>query len=157
MLNNQLDTLEFQKQLGFNLQTISESLGVISVVTKDHETRLKTLEEADKTKDGKFKEFEEKLNDQKIVDDEQQQAFKNSIHNRVGDLLRSRDRFDLFGSFARQCWSECKSYSKMRGTSGIRTKQIYFNEVLNFIGNWEPMKYGGTDGYINHLDSKKEG
>lgn len=146
------EMLDLQKQVGFNVASMSNALGVVATKVQEHDNRIATSENEINNLNKRIDDVNTRLNDSIKIDEEQMQTLTESINNRTRDLLAPRDRFDLFGRFTRQCWHESKKHSKVRGRGGSQTKKVYYNDCLNFIGNWEPMTFGGTDGYINHLD-----
>jgi len=122
-----------------------------SYVEDEHNERVH-LDERESRHYKELKTEIEIINDRERVDEEESNEFYKSVSARVTDLLKEHNRFDLFQSFSRKCWNDCKKYSYMCGRRGASTKKRFYSEVQNYIGKWEPVGHGGTAGYINHLD-----
>lgn len=145
-------------QTAIQLGSIADSLGVMSTAIKKHDNEIRTLGEQQKATDQKIDDLTNYIKETEYVNPPETREFDNSITSRVTDLLRSINRIDdkyLWGCMKRKCWSDCKRYSMMVGTGGVYTQHRHYNEVLNYIGGWEPEGYGGLTGYINHLDLSK--
>lgn len=142
-------------QTAIQLGSIADSLGVMSTAIKKHETEIVTLnEKLDALREDHEREKQLRKDMQKI-DEEEVNNITIAIKNRITDLLKKHDRFDLFGRFCAQCRNDARKYSYYRGIGGRATKYMYYPELLDYIGGWIPEQWGVV-GYINHLDELKE-
>lgn len=142
-------------QTAIQLGSIADSLGVMSTAIKKHETAIVTLDEKlDALREDHEREKQLRKDRERIEEDEVN-SLSMAIKNRVTDLLREHDRFDLFGRFTAQCRNDARKYSYYRGIGGRSTKFMYYQELLDYVGNWTP-EHWGVVGYINHLDSLRE-
>ena len=152
--NNEL--MEVVRQSALNIKSVSEQMGVIVTAVNDLKVRSAKLEDRVSNNEMAFDRFVEKQRMNERVEADERQEYADSIKGRVYRLLNEVNRLDLYGKFAAKCWNDCKSHSRMRGKTGFDTKKVDHNDVINFIGTWEPYSYG-TMGYIEYLDSKKGG
>ena len=147
--------MQLVEQTTFNIASVSEQLGLIASAVTNLKVDQKRLEDRVETQGNEFKQFVAKYNDNERIDADDQQEYVDAIKERVANILKGRDRDDLFGEFSKQCWNNAKSHSHMRGKGGFQTKKMYHREVIDYINAWEPYLYG-VDGYIKHLDDLKE-
>lgn len=152
--NNEL--MEVVRQSAFNIKNISDQMGIITVAVNDLKIRSTRLEDRVNNNEESFNRYVEKQRMNERVEADERQEYADSIKGRVYRLLNEVNRLDLYGKFAAKCWNDCKSHSRMRGKHGCDTKKIDHKDVINFIGTWEPYSYG-TMGYIEYLDSRKDG
>lgn len=145
-------------QLAVKTGSIVDAIGVIEVNVKGHETAIRTLGEQQKATDQKIDDLTNYIKETEYIEPFEVRELHNAIKSRVADLLGSINRIEdkyLWACMMRKCWGDCKKYSMMAGNAGVYTKRRHYNEVLNYIGGWEPEGYGGLTGYINHLDLQK--
>lgn len=145
-------------QTAIQLGSIADSLGVMSTAIKKHDNAIRTLGEQQKATDQKIDDLTSYIKETEYIEPFEVRELHNAIKSRVADLLGSINRIDekyLWACVMRKCWGDCKKYSMMAGNAGVYTKRRHYNEVLNYIGGWEPEGYGGLTGYINHLDLSK--
>ena len=143
-------------QLALREATTKEQMGVLVEDMKSERIARLALDSRESSHYEEFLQYQEKQRQKERVDEAAAKEYGIAISNRITDLLSERNRFDLFGSFSKKCWIDAKKHSYMVGKHGMYTKQMYHTDVINYIGTWEP--YGwGVDGYIEHLDSMKNG
>ena len=150
--NEIMSASDIQDALGKLIKLEGSMLGKIGQIDLEIRTIKEDHDGLSKRVDDLVKEKRE--NDR--IEESDSEEFKKVIINRVADILRSYDRFDLFGSFCRKCWIDAKRYSGMVGYRGLFTKRKDYNRVMDFLGTWIPAGYGGIVGYITHLDMLKE-
>lgn len=158
--NNRDDELDkvlaLTKQTALNIHSMNEQFGILAQEMKGIKTttRQNTVDIENLNTD--FQNYKQAQKDRERIDGTERQEISNSITNRVSTILSYYNRFDLYKPFARKCWSDCKKYGYVVGDRGVDTKVMYYSDALNYIGNWEPVGHGGSIGYINYLDAKKE-
>lgn len=158
MANELMSREEVQNALGqlaLKGAMIEEQFGIVKNALQEHDKAILTIGEREKSHYEEFLQFKQVQMDRERIEASEVNNVTNCINNRVELLLRPHDRFDLFGSFAKKCRSDCKKHSYMLGKGAVDTKVMYYSELLKYIGNWEPVGWG-TDGYIHHLDSLRE-
>ena len=156
-MSNEYDFTEVAnvvKQTAFNVAGMNEQMGLMKSAIDNLKIGHARLEDKVISNEDEFGRFKESLRQRERVEAEEVQEYDDAIRNRIGDMLGQRNRMDLYGAFARKCWIDSKRHSYMRGKSGVDTKRMYHNDVLNYIGTWEPYGYG-VDGYIHHIDESR--
>lgn len=135
-------------RIALQIGALAESLGVISDAVKRHESAISRH-------DVKFEEVDAFIAEQKdkeIIDASEVSNIAKCIKNRCIDLLKDSERLDLVGKFMVKCRVDLRDNTHYIGRSGVYTKKLYYQSILDYIGNWTPEGWG-THGYINHLDA----
>lgn len=93
--------------------------------------------------------------DRERIEADEVNHITQAIKSRVSDLLSNSGRIDdMFGKFTAKCRVDAQRYSYYRGRNAVDTKVMYYETLLEYIGNWTPEGFGGVTGYLNHLDKK---
>lgn len=145
------DLMEVVKQTAFNLSAVSEQMGIIASEIKS--LKVSVMEQEAKVSDvaNDLAQYKESQRQKEWIEPSDAQEYEDAISDRVAELLKPVDRFDLFGKFKMKCWCDAKKHSYMRGHSGIYTKKMFHQDVIDYIRSWQPYSYG-VYGYIEHLD-----
>ena len=157
-VENEIMTAEqLQGALGtltISTKTIANSLGVLQSAVSEHSMKLMQHDEEIASFRQDFEAEKARNRDRERIEADEVNHVTEAIKSRVKDLLDDTGRFDLFGKFCAKCRCDCKRHSYYRGINAVDTKQMYYRELLEYIGNWTPEGFGGVSGYINHLDKK---
>lgn len=153
-MSNEFNLMDVVQQTAFNVAGISEQMGIIKSSVDNLKVNHARLEDRVNNNEIEFQQYREAARQKERVEAEEVKEYEDTITNRVTELLKDRGRFDLFGVFKRKCWCDAKRHSYMLGKSGVDTKKMFHQDVINYIGTWQPHGYG-TDGYIEHIDSER--
>lgn len=133
-----------------NQKNVTEQMGILTSGFKELKSdNLLMRSEIDRTN-----ERIDTLEKEQFVRPYQQAQYDPAIKSRVSDLLKDIGYIDdkeMWRSFMRKCWYDCKSKSVMVGTRGVYTEKANHERVLDYIGRWTPEGFGGAIGYANHL------
>lgn len=148
------------KQTAFNLNAVSEQMGLVNAKLKAHEGRLASLENKTSLVASDLGNFKEYVKENEYIEPEKVDKLKIAMGNRVVDLLSglnlSKSEFgEYYGKFMSKFWWDCKKHSYAVGKAGVYTKNRHYEDLMKYIGEWQPEGYGSAVGYINHLKVKK--
>lgn len=142
--------LKISEQQVYTAGKMQEQIGIIYEKSKDHEDRLISIEARQDKAKKDFDKYVALQQERERIEPSEYNEIQIAKENRVSDLLREYDRFDLYGKF---CAKLLKDARKEAGYNGYYTMAKYMDSLLKYIGTWEPKGHGGVIGYINHLDS----
>lgn len=138
-------------QTAMNVSVMSDNLGIITHTVKNVVNDVKSIKEEIGTLRNDFEAQKQLTKDRERVDQDEVDGITNTIDNRVTDILKQCNRYDLYGSFCSKCRHDARKHSYYRGRAGWGTKKMYLPELIEYIGAWTPEGWGIV-GYINHLD-----
>ena len=134
---------------------MEDQFGIMASAIKSINTTVLSLDQRETEHYQELQQFIQISKNNERIDASEVNQITNIIENRVGLLLREQNRMDLFGRFTSKCRKDCHKRSYMLGKNGVDTKKMYYSELINYIGKWEPHDWG-TVGYIAHLDSLRK-
>ena len=160
-MSNELNNLnEIVKQTAFNLNAVSEQMGLVNSKLKAHETKLVDLEEKTSFIESDLGDFKKYVKENEFIDPEKVEMLRITMGNRVADLLSplnlTQPEFgEFYGKFMSKFWWDCKKHSYAVGRAGVYTKARHYEDVLSYVGQWQPEGYGSAAGYIDHLRARR--
>lgn len=153
-------TNDLVAQMAYSVQTLAESMGVLSNKIKNHEERITNQEVKTDALETRMTNFE----DNERISRSQAQRMKIAVKERIGELLgiewekrtvvRGLGNYKkYYGGFIRRLWSDVKldSYCPESYTD---TRKRDYEEVMKYIREWEPK--AGVDGQMEFIDRKRE-
>lgn len=151
---------EIVQQTAFNVQAMTESLGLITSKMKDHENRIISIEQRTEANEMRMQNFE----DNERISRSQAMRMKEAIKQRVADLLGIKwekgviieglhNYKHYFAGFIRKAWSDAKHDSRCEQAYTDTRKRDY-DEVMKYIREWEPT--AGVEGHMEYLDQLHE-
>lgn len=147
------------KQSAFNIQTVSEQMGIIANEVKNMKVEQLRISEKVNTMADRMQNYEDRLR----VNRAGAQNIRRSIHMRAAELLGIEfidghvadwcvDTDKKYrGKFIQRLYSDAREQSKL-GTPYYETYQRDYAEVLEFISTWVPTS--GVTGYKEYLDKR---
>lgn len=150
------DLLKAVQLTAMNVNGISEQMGLALNKINQNTDRIVALE--DRLTSHERKE---------TINSAQSRRIRKAVISRVNYLLKIKfkdgrvadesvmDDVRYRGGFIARLYSDAKSHSKM-ADSYRDTLSIDFDEVLTYIGSWEPEVDGAVDGYKRYLDIRRE-
>lgn len=158
MSNEVMTAEQLQNALGrlaLSSNAIAESVGVIQNTLVEHNREIMCVKEDLSSFRDDFEAEKARNRDRERIEADEVNHITQAIKSRVSDLLSDSGRIDdMFGKFTAKCRVDAQRYSYYRGRNAVDTKVMYYETLLEYIGNWTPEGYGGVSGYINHLDKK---
>ena len=158
MSNEVMTAEQLQNALGrlaLSSNAIAESVGVIQNTLVEHNKMIMKNREDYASLKEDFEAEKALRRDRERIEADEVNHITQAIKSRVSDLLSGSGRIDdMFGKFTAKCRVDAQRYSYYRGRNAVDTKVMYYEALLEYIGNWTPEGYGGVSGYINHLDKK---
>ena len=148
MVDNEI--MEITKQTAFNLQAVSEQMGMITSTVKQQGLTIREHTNDIRNLRYDFEKSEEKRRQNEYCEPAEQQKIYEAVHNRVTDICKEYGCYDYYGAFCKKAWFDGKKHSYVLGKAGVYTKKMYVKDVINYYGTWIPEGYG-IDGYINRL------
>ena len=161
MSNEINDVMKIVKQTAFNVQGISEQMGIISAEVKAMKLEQRKQANEIQALNDRMQNYEDRVR----VTRSMSQNIKNSIHARVRELLKIEyingvvtaesiyaDKYYRPG-FISRCYTDARKESRL-GTPYSETYQRDYEEVLEFINKWVPPT--GVEGYMSYLDLRRK-
>lgn len=109
-MSNELNNLnEIVKQTAFNLNTVSEQMGLVNARLKVHEGKIADLEEKTSFIEGDLRDFKKYVKENEFIDPEKVETLRVTMGNRVVDLLSplnlTQPEFgEFYGKFMSKFW-----------------------------------------------------
>lgn len=160
-MNEMNELMQVVRQSAFNIQSVSEQMGVVAREVKDLKLQQLRLSEKMDSLDTRLQNHERT----ERVNRAESQNIRRSIHLRVNELLDIKfkdgvvaeesleDDIKYRGGFISRCYHDARTYSKL-GTPYSETLSIDYLETMNYIGSWVPVC--GVTGYKEYLDKRAE-
>jgi len=148
--------IEMSQRNTLNINNLNKQIGLAFNQLGDHESRLGKLEHDF----GVFKQNE------RLTLAQRSQLY-NAVHDRVYRVLgisKHKEEWTkadyitnelYYQGVIRLLWSQAKKYSKVE-TTYSETKQVYFDDCMEYVNAWWPVWAGGLEGYLAYLDEKRE-
>lgn len=160
ILENESELKTIVRQTAFNLNAVSEQMGLVNAKLKAHEGRLASLEDKTSLVASDLGNFKEYVKENEYIEPEKVDKLRIAMGNRVVDLLSdmnlSKSEFgEYYGKFMSKFWWDCKKHSYAVGKAGVYTKNRHYEDLMKYIGEWQPEGHGSAVGYIDHLRAKK--
>lgn len=151
---------EIVQQTAFNVQAMTESLGLITSKMKDHENRIVSIEQRTEANEMRMQNFE----DNERISFDQGKRMKSAVYQRCAELLGIKwengvvvegiyNKKHYLGGFIRRLWCDAKNHSYC-AHSYTETRKRDYDETMKYIREWEPA--AGVDGYMEYLDQLHE-
>lgn len=151
---------EIVQQTAFNVQAMTESLGLITSKMKDHENRIVSIEQRTEANEMRMQNFE----DNERISRSQAMRMKEAIKQRVAALLGIRwekkvvvegmyNYKHYYAGFIKRAWSDAKHDSRCEQAYTDTPKRDY-DETMKYIREWEPA--AGVEGHMEYLDQLHE-
>lgn len=147
--------LEVSENHNFQVTALSKQMGINTSAIKRHEVEITGLKEDFSSFKEIYEQDKEIAKQNEYISPAERQELADALTNRVTDICKSHDCFNLFGEFKRKGWADSKKYANVVGTGGVYTKKLHFRDAIDYIGTWQPHGYGVT-GYIEHLKNRKK-
>lgn len=164
MSNNIMDMESIKNMIGqtaFNVQNISEQMGVLTTQVKELKINMMRQDEKIQSIDDRLVKHENRI----TVDVNEANNIKSSIHKRAAELLGIYyvdgvvaeecvcDDIKYRGKFISRCYVDARKESRL-GTPLYTTFHRDYMEVLDYINAWVPPT--GVEGYKEYLDKREE-
>lgn len=154
MENNEI--IESLKLSAFNIQNISEQMGVVNSKLKDledaredHEMRIKYIEDNERISRSQAKTIHDRVI--ATVNEILGIAYEGG---KVSDKTVSSD-IKYRGGFIARCYVDAKNAGVMEQSYHDTPKCLY-RKCLEYIEAWTPQVDGGTEAYKRYLDIRRE-
>lgn len=139
-------------QMAVTAQTTSEQMGIVTTMVKDHEIRIRNNENDYSGLRNDFETYKTQQSEKEFISPDKVQNIRQVMTNRVADLLKSHNiSHDYWQPFMRKAWTDAKSKANVVGKAGVYTKEMHYEDAINYIGRWIPEGYG-VEGYVEHLN-----
>ena len=160
-MNETTELMNVVKQTAFNVETISDQMGIITSEVKN--LKLEQIRLADGL--DKVNSRMQKYEDNVRVTRHQAQNLRNTIHAKAATLLEIEykdgiitterglynDKYYRSG-FISRLYVDARKQSRL-GTPYTETLQRDYEECLKFIADWNPPT--GVEGYKRYLDARR--
>lgn len=153
--------LEAMKLNALTAKEHSEQLGLVLANQKRQDESIEEIRSEISLMNHRMTNYEDRVRVMRT----QAQNIRNSIHQRVANLLNIRYENGIItnneglyndkyyrGGFISRCYVDGRRHSNL-GTPYTETLQRDYGEVLEFINTWEPPT--GVSGYKQYLDARR--